>query len=44
VSAGLSEEQALATALASERVRAALNADKPSKVIYVPDKLINLVP
>jgi leucyl-tRNA synthetase len=44
VSAGLSEEQALASALASDRVRAALNGGKPSKVIYVPNKLINLVP
>src|SRR6266851_4334824 len=41
---GLSEEQALALALASERVRAALNGGRPSKVIYVQDKLINLVP
>jgi len=30
--------------LASEKVRAALNGGRPSKVIYVPDKLINLVP
>jgi leucyl-tRNA synthetase len=44
VSAGLSEEQALASALASDRVRTALNGGKPSKVIYVPNKLINLVP
>jgi len=41
---GLSEEQALALALASEKVRAALNGGRPSKVIYVQDKLINLVP
>jgi leucyl-tRNA synthetase len=41
---GLSEEHALALALASEKVRAALNGGRPSKVIYVPDKLINLVP
>ena len=44
VAAGLSEDQALASALASERVRAALNGGRPSKVIFVPDKLINLVP
>ena len=44
VAAGLSEEQALAIAMASDRVRAALNGSKPSKVIYVRDKLINLVP
>ena len=42
--AGLSEEEAIKAALASEKVRAALNGGKPSKVIYVPDKLINLVP
>jgi len=41
---GLSEEQALALALASEKVRAALNGGRPSKVIYVQDRLINLVP
>ena len=44
VAAGLSEEQALAIAMASDRVRAALDGGKPSKVIYVRDKLINLVP
>jgi leucyl-tRNA synthetase len=44
VAAGLSEDQALESALASERVRAALNGGRPSKVIFVPDKLINLVP
>ena len=44
VAAGLSEEQALAIAMASDRVRAALNGSKPSKVVYVRDKLINLVP
>jgi leucyl-tRNA synthetase len=44
VAAGLSEEHALAIAMASDRVRAALNGGKPSKVIYVRDKLINLVP
>ena len=44
VAAGLSEDQALAIAMASDRVRAALNGSKPSKVIYVRDKLINLVP
>jgi leucyl-tRNA synthetase len=41
---GLSEEHALTLALASEKVRAALNGGRPSKVFYVPDKLINLVP
>ena len=41
---GLSEKEALELALASERVRAALEGRKPSKVVYVPDRLINLVP
>src|SRR5207245_11360595 len=44
VDAGLSEDDALKVALASEKVRAALNGRGPSKVIYVPDRLINLVP
>jgi leucyl-tRNA synthetase len=44
VDAGLSEADATAAALASEKVRAALNGGQPSKVIYVPDRLINLVP
>ncbi len=44
VDAGLSEADATKAALASEKVRAALNGRGPSKVIYVPDRLINLVP
>jgi leucyl-tRNA synthetase len=44
VDAGLSEAEAVQAALASEKVRAALNGRGPSKVIYVPDRLINLVP
>jgi leucyl-tRNA synthetase len=44
VDAGLSEADALKAALASEKVKAALNGRGPSKVIYVPDRLINLVP
>ena len=44
VAAGLSEEQALAKALGSERVRSALDGSEPSKVVYVPNRLINLVP
>jgi leucyl-tRNA synthetase len=44
VDAGLSEDEALKVALSSEKVRAALNGRGPSKVIYVPDRLINLVP
>ena len=44
VDAGLTEEQALKVALASEKVRAALDGRGPSKVVYVQDRLINLVP
>jgi leucyl-tRNA synthetase len=44
VDAGLSEAGALEAALSSEKVRAALDGRAPSKVIYVPDRLINLVP
>jgi leucyl-tRNA synthetase len=44
VDAGYSEAEALAAAEGSEKVRAALNGRRPSKVIYVQDKLINLVP
>ncbi len=44
VDAGLSEAEATAVALGSEKVRAALNGRGPSKVIYVRDRLINLVP
>jgi leucyl-tRNA synthetase len=41
---GTSEERALELALASDRIRAAFDGRKPSKVVYVPDRLINLVP
>jgi len=44
VASGLSEAEATRIALASEKVRAALNGRGPSKVIYVPNRLINLVP
>ncbi len=44
VDAGLSEADATRAALASGKVNAALNGRGPSKVIYVPDRLINLVP
>ena len=44
VPAGLSQDQALEKALGSDRVRAALDGGGPSKVIYVQDRLINLVP
>ena len=40
---GLSEAQALERALQSERVAHFLNGDKPNRVFFVPDKLINLV-
>jgi leucyl-tRNA synthetase len=43
VPAGISEEKALQAALGSLRVRAALDGAKPSIVIYVQDRLINLV-
>src|SRR5438270_528189 len=42
--AGLSQDDALARALGSERVSRALAGRRPAKVIYIPDKLINLVP
>ena len=44
VHAGLLEAAALEVAMKSEKVRAALNGRGPSKVIYVQDRLINLVP
>ena len=44
VQAGLSESAVLALAMASEKVRAALDTRPPSKVVYVQDRLINLVP
>jgi leucyl-tRNA synthetase len=44
VDATLTEDAAVKAALASEKVRAALNGRGPSKVIYVPGRLINLVP
>ena len=44
VDAGLSEAAATKAALAREKVRAALGGREPSKVIYVADRLINLVP
>jgi len=44
VKVGLSEDAALESAMASEKVRNALNGGRPSKVIYVQDRLINLVP
>ncbi|MGH7763627.1 MAG: leucine--tRNA ligase [Candidatus Dormibacteraceae bacterium] len=44
VDAGLPQEKALAAALSSEKVQAALSGKAASKVIYVQDRLINLVP
>jgi leucyl-tRNA synthetase len=44
VEAGLSEDAAVKAALASEKVTAALGGRGPSKVVYVPGRLINLVP
>ena len=41
---GLTEEQALELALKSERVASFLDGTRPQRVIYVPDRLINLVP
>jgi leucyl-tRNA synthetase len=42
--AGVPEAAVLEAAMKSEKVRAALNGRGPSKVIYVQDRLINLVP
>src|SRR5216683_5282003 len=42
--AGASQQKVLDAALAHPKVKAALDGSKPSKVIYVPDRLINLVP
>ena len=42
--AGTSEDKVLEAALASDRVRVAFDGRKPSKVVFVPDRLINLVP
>src|SRR5438105_1643951 len=44
VDAGPPAAEAVQAALSSEKVRAALNSRGPSKVIYVPDRLVNLVP
>jgi leucyl-tRNA synthetase len=41
---GLTEAEALALALDSEKVQAVLSGRPPTKVIYVQDRLINLVP
>ena len=43
VAAGLSDDELVALARASERVRGYTNGDEPRKVIVVPDKLVNIV-
>jgi hypothetical protein len=40
----MSEALALDAAMQSDKVRAALDGRGPSKVVYVQDRLINLVP
>ncbi|MEK7507968.1 MAG: class I tRNA ligase family protein, partial [Patescibacteria group bacterium] len=42
-SIGIHEEQALALALRMERIMTIMGSQKPKRVIYVQDKLINLV-
>jgi len=44
VARGLPEAEAVQLALDSERVKPFLPSGKTSRVIYVPDKLLNLVP
>ncbi|MGH7876888.1 MAG: leucine--tRNA ligase [Candidatus Dormibacteraceae bacterium] len=44
VPAGIDQDGALAQALASPAVRRALGSDSPGRVVFVPDKLLNLVP
>jgi len=44
VAVGITEAEALEVAMKSDKVRTALNGRGPSKVIYVQDRLINLVP
>ena len=41
---GASEEEATSAALASEPVRRHLPDGRPARVVFVPDRLINLVP
>ena len=43
VPASIGEEELVALALASERVRAHLNGGEPRKTIVVPGKLVNFV-
>jgi leucyl-tRNA synthetase len=41
---GLPETEAVALAMGSDRVTPFLAGGRPSRVVYVPDKLLNLVP
>ena len=43
VNAGISESEALETALQIERIINAVHGVKPKRVVYVPNKLINIV-
>jgi leucyl-tRNA synthetase len=43
VAVGASEEEALGSALADERVMSALRGDEIRRVVFVPDRVINLV-
>jgi leucyl-tRNA synthetase len=43
VDAGLSEEELVAMARASERVQGYLDGNEPRKTIFVPKKLVNFV-
>jgi leucyl-tRNA synthetase len=43
VDAGMSEDELVARARESERVRAYLDGDEPRKTIVVPKKLVNFV-
>jgi leucyl-tRNA synthetase len=43
VPAGMAEDELVARALASERVRAHLDGGEPRKTIVVPDRLVNIV-
>jgi len=43
VSMDISEDEAKATALASEKIRKWLDGKEPSKIIYVKGKLISIV-
>ncbi len=43
VAAGTSEDELVALALASDRVRAHLDGGEPRRTIVVPDKLVNIV-